>query len=162
MSPLASPRTRVRPPSQTLPLLLLLAQVGCTPSRTEQDPLEGWHPPPREEMKDPPSEQEPPFVDPYADRDLDGTPDTDDCAAEDATRYRLVDVWHDADADGRTVKDPETLCVGDLLDEGQEWASDEAAGFIARSNAFMFKQNWDLVEQGSVMFPHNWRGAGDA
>ena len=126
MSLRTSPRTRVRPPSQTLPLLLLLAQVGCTPSRTEQDPLEGWHPPPREAMKDPPSEQEPPFVDPYADRDLDGTPDTDDCAAEDATRYRLVDVWHDADADGRTVKDPETLCVGDLLDEGQEWASDEA------------------------------------
>jgi hypothetical protein len=39
---------------------------------------------------------------------------------------------------------------------------DDAAGFIARSSVFMFKEGWDLLENGSVMFPHGWRGSSDA
>lgn len=35
--------------------------------------------------------------------------------------------------------------------------TDESVGFVARSNMFSFKQGWDLLELGSVMFPHDWR-----
>lgn len=36
---------------------------------------------------------------------------------------------------------------------------DDAAGFVARSNMFTFKQGWNLLELGSVMFPHDWRSS---
>lgn len=35
--------------------------------------------------------------------------------------------------------------------------TDESVGFIARSNMFTFKQGWDLLELGSVMFPKGWQ-----
>ena len=34
---------------------------------------------------------------------------------------------------------------------------DDSVGFVARSNIFTFKQGWNLLEAGSVMFPHGWR-----
>ena len=36
---------------------------------------------------------------------------------------------------------------------------DDAVKFVARSNAFTFKQGWNLLELGSVMFPHGWRSS---
>ena len=36
---------------------------------------------------------------------------------------------------------------------------DDAASFVARSNMFTFKQGWNLLELGSVMFPHGWRSS---
>ena len=36
---------------------------------------------------------------------------------------------------------------------------DDAVNFIARANMFTFKRAWNLLELGSVMFPHSWRSS---
>lgn len=36
---------------------------------------------------------------------------------------------------------------------------DDTVSFIARSNMFSFKQGYDLLELGSVVFPNGWRAS---
>ena len=65
--------------------------------------------------------------DPAADRDLDGVPDSEDCAPDDASRWRLGLVYRDVDGDGVGAGAPVSRCIGLLPPPGYAAAGGDCA-----------------------------------